>query len=253
MEFASLGSGSKGNATLVRHGDTCLMVDCGFSVSQAERRLARLGLEPGDITAILVTHEHSDHLGGVPRFANRFQTPVFMTAGTAVFAQAKGLANPNLLRLEETLVIGDLEILPVHVPHDAREPAQYVFTDGDSRFGVLTDVGRLTPHIAEIYTGLDAFLLEANHDHDMLFNGPYPASLKQRVGGGLGHLSNDQSADLLELVDTSRLQHIVAAHLSENNNTPRHAIESFSQALGCEESWVSIASQDGGLDWRSIL
>ncbi|MDX1443039.1 MAG: MBL fold metallo-hydrolase [Gammaproteobacteria bacterium] len=252
MDFASLGSGSKGNATLVRHEDTCLMVDCGFSVAQTERRLARLGLAPADLTAILVTHEHSDHLGGVPKFAAKFDIPVFMTAGTAAHAQAKGLHSPNLLRLEETLVIGDLEILPVHVPHDAREPAQYVFTDGARRFGVLTDVGRLTPHIADIYTGLDAFLLEANHDHDMLFGGPYPPSLKQRVGGGLGHLSNGQSADLLAMIDTSKLQHIVAAHLSENNNTPGHARAALAGALGCEESWIAIASQYGGLDWRNI-
>lgn len=252
IDFASLGSGSKGNATLVRKGGTCLMVDCGFSVTQTERRLARLGLQPADVTAILVTHEHSDHLGGVPRFAAKFDIPVFMTAGTAAIAMAKGLSSPNLLRLEETLVIGELEILPVHVPHDAREPAQYVFSDGDRRFGVLTDVGRATPHIAEVYTKLDALLLEANHDHDMLFGGPYPPALKQRVGGRLGHLSNGQSAELLEMIDTSKLQHIVAAHLSENNNTPRHAREAFTRALGCEESWIGIAGQEGGLDWRSI-
>lgn len=253
MQFASLGSGSKGNATLVRQGDTCLMVDCGFSVTQTERRLARLGLEPADITAILVTHEHSDHLNGVPRLAARFNIPVFMTAGTASIAFGKGLENPNLLRLEESLVIGDLDILPVAVPHDAREPAQYVFSDGNHRFGVLTDVGRVTPHIVEVYDQLDGLLLEANHDHDLLFNGPYPPALKERVGGGLGHLSNAQSADLLGMVDTSRLQHLVAAHLSENNNTPRHAREALATALGCEPGWIGLAEQVGGLDWRDII
>lgn len=253
MEFAVLGSGSGGNASLVRHGDTCLMVDNGFSLNETVKRLARLAVEPEAISAILVTHEHGDHISGVAKFATTYRIPVWMTAGSHQFAQHKGLADAGLLTLEEPLVIGDLEVLPVHVPHDAREPAQYVFTDGARRFGILTDLGRVTPHVLECYSGLDAFLLEANHDADMLATGPYHHRLKRRVAGNYGHLSNEQAAGLLAAVDTSRLQHIVAAHLSEQNNSPALARAAFAEALNCNEEWIGIAHQRQGLAWRQIL
>ncbi|MDX1455764.1 MAG: MBL fold metallo-hydrolase [Gammaproteobacteria bacterium] len=252
LEFALLGSGSKGNATLVRHGETCLMVDCGFSKTETSRRLARLGLEPGDVTAIFVTHEHSDHIGGVDSFSRKFGTPVFLTAGTNANAGKRAVRGANLLRIEQPLVIGDIEVTPVPVPHDAREPAQYVFDSGQHRLGVLTDLGRLTPHVVQQYSGLDAFILEANHDEAMLANGPYPQKLKDRVGGGLGHLSNRQSAELLDMIDCSKLQHLVAAHISEHNNTNGHAREALAGALGCESDWVQVACQVEGLGWRQL-
>ncbi|HEX6930074.1 MAG TPA: MBL fold metallo-hydrolase [Gammaproteobacteria bacterium] len=252
MEFAVLGSGSGGNASLVRHNGTCVMVDNGFSVNETVKRLARLETEPASITAILVTHEHGDHISGVARFAAKYAIPVWMTSGSFQFARHKGLEDAGLLVLEEPLVIGDLEVLPVHVPHDAREPAQYVFTDGARRFGILTDLGCVTPHVLDCYSRLDAFLLEANHDAELLANGMYPHRLKRRVAGNYGHLSNDQAADLLAAVDTSRLQHIVAAHLSEHNNMPDLARAAFAAALNCEESWIGIAHQQRGLDWRQI-
>lgn len=252
LEFASLGSGSSGNGTLVRDGETTLLVDCGFSIRETLARLARLETEIFDLTAILVTHEHSDHLGGVPRLAAKYDIPVYMTRGTAAVARTRGLMNANLLRLDEPLVIGDLEVLPVAVPHDAREPAQYVISNGQRRLGILTDVGRITPHICQQYSGLDAFLLEANHDADMLRNGPYPEALKQRVGGQLGHLSNGQSAALLGQIAIDKLQHIVAAHLSEQNNSPERVRDALSAALGCQPDWIGIAEQDAGLAWRSI-
>lgn len=253
MEFAVLGSGSGGNASLVRHNGTCLMVDNGFSVNETVKRLARLETEPESISAILVTHEHGDHISGVAKFAAKFGIPVWMTAGAHQFAQFKGLAGAALLTLEQPLVIGDLEVLPVHVPHDSREPAQFVFSDGARRLGILTDLGRVTPHVLECYSGLDAFLLEANHDEQMLANGPYHHRLKRRVAGNYGHLSNLQAAELLATVDTSRLQHVAAAHLSEHNNTQDLARAAFAQALGCEESWIEIAHQQRGLGWREIL
>lgn len=252
MEFAVLGSGSGGNCSLIRHGKTCLMVDNGFSVSETERRLARLRTEPESVSALLVTHEHGDHISGVSRFAAKYDIPVWMTPGCYAFAQYKGLPNAGLLMLSEPLVIGDLEVLPVAVPHDSREPAQYVFSDGARRFGLLTDLGRITPHVIECYSGLDALMLEANHDTEMLANGPYPHRLKRRVAGNYGHLSNGQAADLLAAADVSRLQHIVAAHLSEHNNRPELAQQALAAALGCEEEWVGIAHQDDGLDWRQV-
>lgn len=252
MEFAVLGSGSGGNSSLFRHNGTCVMVDNGFSVNETVKRLARLRVEPEAVTAILVTHEHGDHISGVARFAAKFGIPVWMTAGAHQFAQYKGLPDAGILVLEEPLVIGDLEVLPVHVPHDSREPAQFVFSDGARRVGILTDLGCITPHVMECYSGLDALMLEANHDAEMLANGPYHHRLKRRVAGSYGHLSNAQAAELLAAVDTSRLQHIAAAHLSEHNNTPQLAIAALAAALGCEERWIQIAHQQRGLDWRQV-
>lgn len=249
FRFAMLGSGSRGNATLIECGSTRVLLDCGFSMAETGRRLARLGLEPQDLTAILVTHEHSDHVGGVARLATRFGIAVYCSPGTA---RAAGLEMAEPVNVHETFALGDLAVTPVAVPHDAREPCQYVLSNGAHRLGVLTDTGRSTPHIIESYSGLDALILEANHDRDLLANGPYPAMLKERVGGPLGHLSNDQSAGLLDGLDTARLKHLVAAHLSEKNNTPALAGAAFAGVLGCSLDWIAIAAQDGGLDWRDV-
>ncbi len=141
---------------------------------------------------------------------------------------------------------------PYAVPHDAAEPVQYVFGDGATRLGVLTDTGHVTPHIEQVLTACEALVLECNHDEEMLRLGRYPVSLKQRVGGRFGHLNNQQAAALLQRLDSSRLQHIVAAHLSQQNNLPQLAVSALSQALNCEESWIGVADQQLGLDWREI-
>lgn len=249
LRFAMLGSGSRGNATLVECGRTRVLVDCGFSVAETERRLARLGLAAIDLSAILVTHEHGDHAGGVARLAARFGLAVYASPGTARAARLEA-ARP--INVHEPFALGELEVTPVTVPHDAREPCQFVFGDGNRRLGMLTDTGRITPHIVEMYTGLEALILEANHDRAMLAAGPYPPMLRQRVGGPLGHLSNCQSGSLLRELDASRLRHLVAAHLSEQNNRPELAADAFAEALGCAPDWVTVASQDAGLDWRDL-
>jgi phosphoribosyl 1,2-cyclic phosphodiesterase len=140
----------------------------------------------------------------------------------------------------------------VKVVHDSREPAQFVLSDGRSRVGVLTDVGCVTPEVESAYSGLDAVLLECNHDFTMLQEGPYTNKLKKRVGGRYGHLNNGQAADLLRAVDTSRLQHVVAAHISEKNNTPELARAALAEALGCDAEWIGAAHQSRGLDWREV-
>ncbi len=252
MRFASLGSGSRGNATLVEHGGTRILIDCGFSVRETERRLARLGCEAESISAVLVTHEHTDHAGGVARLARRYGIPVWMTPGTWAARDFGALPAANDLNCHESLAIGDLCIEPFPVPHDAREPCQFVFTDGQRRLGLLTDAGRSTQHIEERLAGCDALLLETNHDLEMLAGGDYPPSLKLRVGGGLGHLSNVQAAEVLGRLDCSRLQHVVAAHLSENNNRPALARTALATTLGCSEEWITVADQEHGFDWRSI-
>ena len=148
--------------------------------------------------------------------------------------------------------INDIEVSPYPVPHDAREPIQYTFSNGDKKLGVLTDTGCSTPHILEMLSGCHGLVLECNHELDMLMNGIYPHSLKQRVSGRLGHLDNKASADILSKLDNRQLTHIVAAHLSEKNNTPDLAISALSDALKCEKNWIGIASQETGFDWREI-
>lgn len=253
MRFAFLGSGSRGNAALVEVNGTCVMIDCGFSAREAEGRLARLGKTPADLSAILVTHEHSDHLGGVAPFARRHRIPVWMTVGTRVNSVAGELPALHLFSSHEPFSLDGLAVHPYPVPHDAREPAQFVFDDGARRLGVLTDAGAITAHMEGMLMDCDGLLLECNHDPHLLATGPYPPSLKARVGGRYGHLSNEQAAGILYRVKGRRLQHVVAAHLSEKNNRPDLARNALSNALGCEPEWISVADQDRGLGWRELV
>lgn len=252
LRFAALGSGSRGNATLVECGGTLLMVDCGFSVAQAEARMARLGRHPRDLAGILVTHEHGDHVAGLGRLARAFDIPVWLSAGTRRGLKDKALPVATEIVPGERFAIDGIEILPVPVVHDARELTQFVFSNGAQRLGVLSDLGIATPHVEASFSGLDAFLLECNHDYDMLLAGPYSNRLKKRVAGRYGHLNNGQAADLLRAVDCSRLQHVIATHISEKNNTPGLARAALSAVLGCAAEWIGAAHQDQGLDWREV-
>ena len=253
IRFAALGSGSRGNAMVIESGATRVLLDCGFGPREVEQRLARLGLSCEDIDAVVVTHEHGDHIGGVARCAGRFGWPVYLTYGTG--AAGFGATNDILVEVIDgrtQFSIGDLEFLPFPVPHDAREPVQYAFSDGAVTLGVLTDVGESTPHIVDMLSGCAALVLECNHDELMLANGNYPYSLKQRVAGRLGHLSNNAAATLLRQLDVGHLQHLIAAHLSEKNNTPELARSALAKVMGCAPDWIGIARQDAGFDWRSI-
>ncbi|MEJ6655908.1 MAG: MBL fold metallo-hydrolase, partial [Pseudomonas sp.] len=250
MRYCSLGSGSRGNATLIEHGRTRLLVDCGFSLRATEQRLAAAGLSPRQLTAILVTHEHSDHIKGVERLATRYSLPVYMTAGTYLGMGDTALP-VELIHFGQDLVIGDIRVTPVPVPHDAREPCQFIFDSGCHRLGVLTDTGMITPLITEMYSGLDALFLEANYDPMMLANGPYPPFLRARVGGSLGHLSNQQAAGLLEAIDMSALKHVAIAHISEKNNRPELALGELSRVLGGWEGELRLAVQNQGLPWQN--
>lgn len=187
MRFASLGSGSRGNALIVEAGGTKLLVDCGFSLRSAVSRLTRLSIAPEEITGILVTHEHSDHLAGVGRFASRFGVPVYLTHGTQIAAEGCSGFQAECVSIDShsSLSIQNIQVLPFTVPHDAREPVQYLFDDGVSRLGVLTDCGTITPHIVDMLDGCDALVLECNHDRKMLADSAYPAMLKRRIAGGV--------------------------------------------------------------------
>ena len=254
MRFASLGSGSRGNAMVVEAGATRVLVDCGFGPRILAQRLARLGLAPADLDAILVTHEHSDHVGGIGGSA-RLGCGVFMTHGTfgAVGQGTVAGIRVELIDSHAAFAVGDLEILPFPVPHDAREPVQFVFTDGQRRLGLLTDAGHVTAHVVDMFAASDAVVIECNHDADMLAHGNYPRSLKQRISGRFGHLDNSAAAALLATIDGSRLQHVVAAHLSEQNNTPQLARAALAGALGCAPEWVGVATQGEGFGWRDLL
>jgi phosphoribosyl 1,2-cyclic phosphodiesterase len=150
----------------------------------------------------------------------------------------------------ECFFIDGMQIAPFTVPHDAREPVQFVVSDGERRLGVLTDIGASTAHVEQALCGLHALVLETNYDRDLLWNGGYPHWLKQRIAGPFGHLDNEDSGKLLGALDCSRLKHLVGAHLSEKNNRPALARAALARALGCEESWIGLASQDEGFDWR---
>lgn len=255
MRFASLGSGSSGNALLVEAGSTRVLLDCGFGVTEIGARLARLGIAADGLDAVLVTHEHDDHGGGVARLARRFDLPVYLTHGTLSVLDGGRAALPEVALIDghAPFAIGDIEVRPFPVPHDAREPVQFVLGDGAVRLGVLTDLGETTPHIAHMLSGLEALVLECNHDRDMLVNGPYPAPLKERIAGRYGHLDNDAAARLLKELDCGRLQHLIAAHLSQQNNTPELARAALARALGCEPEWIGVAAQDEGFGWRQIV
>lgn len=254
MRFACLGSGSKGNAWVVEAGATRVMVDCGFGPREAVKRLGRLGLAAEDIAALLVTHEHSDHGRGAAQFSARARCPVWLSHGCQVMLDAAGdgPASARIIDGHARFAIGDLEVTPYPVPHDAREPVQFVFGDGAARFGLLTDAGHVTPHMELVLDGCDALALECNHDVAMLDAGRYPAALKRRIRGRYGHLDNDAAADLLRRVGQGGLKHVVAAHLSEENNAPERARAALAGALGCEDHWIGVADQEQGLDWRTL-
>jgi phosphoribosyl 1,2-cyclic phosphodiesterase len=254
MRFASIGSGSEGNGLLVESGDTRILIDCGFGVRDAALRLARLGVSPESLTAILVTHEHNDHAGGVPAFAAKHGIPVWVTFGTlqVIGERFAGLDRVYGFDSHDTFFVDDLSVLPFPVPHDAREPVQFVVSDGASRVGVLTDIGGSTRYVEASLTGCDALVLECNHDLDMLAESGYPYSLKQRIAGRFGHMCNDTAARLLSSLDNSRLKHIVAAHLSQQNNTPDKARAALAGALNCSPDWIGVADQASGFDWRDL-
>jgi len=252
LRFASLGSGSRGNALLVELNDTLLMVDCGLTLKATQQRFDALGREPRDVKALLVTHEHADHIQGVARFARRFGTPVWMTAGTAAAGATSSLTRLHTFSVHRKLSFGEMEVQPFPVPHDAREPAQFIFHGGGRRLGVLTDTGYITSHISDRLTGCDAIALECNHELAMLMSGGYPASLKRRIASQRGHLSNDQAAGLLDAVGHQELQWVIALHLSEQNNSSGHVRESLSQRLRGSGQTVHIASQHQPSEWLTV-
>lgn len=253
LSFASLGSGSKGNSTLIECGSTRILIDCGFTLTETEYRLQRLGCSANSISAILVTHEHGDHASGVGRLSRRYQIPVYLTVGTFKAVSDKSFAQTQFINLKQLFVIGDLEITPFSVPHDAREPSQFVVSDGASRLGVLTDTGSYTDAMLEQLQGLHGLMLECNYETEMLASGPYPYKLKERVAGRYGHLSNQQATELLKQLAVDKLQYLIGMHLSDVNNLPIHAHTALCKGVGGVTDGVKIATQQEGLGWHTLV
>jgi phosphoribosyl 1,2-cyclic phosphodiesterase len=254
FRFAVLASGSQGNATLIECGATRLLLDCGLTLEQTERRLARLGVAGETLMAILITHEHADHVRSLVPLARRYKLPVWLTAGTAkaLDGALKRLPGTKILCAGEAFALGDLKIEPFAVPHDACEPVQFVFSDGHRRLGVLTDAGAVPDGLRRALDGCDALILECNHDRTLLEQGPYPAFLKARIAGPHGHLDNETAAALLAGLDQRRLRHVVAAHLSPVNNRPALARRALAAALGASPAEVEVADAENGLPWRAL-
>ena len=257
MRFASLGSGSEGNALLISstagNSHTHIILDCGFGPRELTRRLARLELSPEQVAGIIVTHEHSDHLGGVFQVARQFKLPVWLTHGSfesAAKDEALGV-EVYLCRDGYTFALGDLAVHPYTVPHDAREPVQYTISDGRCKLGVLTDVGHATQHLISALAACDALLLEFNHDAQMLARSAYPTWLKSRIAGPFGHLSNEAAAGILREVDKTRLRTLVAAHLSQRNNSPALVRSVIEPEIAGMDIALQVADQHTGSDWIS--
>lgn len=250
MKFASLGSGSKGNATIIDTEHGCLMIDCGFSIKETTRRLERVGKSPQDISAILVTHEHSDHWKGVLPFASKFSIDIYATAGCyrAVNVSPSTSRQFNVICSHSSFMLNNVQVLPIPVPHDASEPVQYIFSYDQFRLGILTDVGNITPYIIEQYNRCTGLLVEANHDVEMLQAGTYPRFLKDRVAGEWGHLNNYQTAGLLGAIDQDIIQKLVIGHISESNNDSFRVKKAIEDVFTSSEK-IIYANQNEGFDW----
>ena len=256
LRFKSLGSGSSGNATVVESGGLWpfrLLIDCGLGLRQLQTRLASAGLQAEDLHAVFITHEHGDHIGCARALSLRYRIPVWMSRGTHA-----GIGAPDfdgLLRFAkdgQCIDLGGLQITPFTVPHDAGEPLQLSCTDGAVKLGVATDLGHATPHVLKHLLACDALVLECNHDLDLLSSSSYPAFLKRRVGGDQGHLSNLAAASIARAVHHGKLKHLVAAHLSVQNNRPELARRSLCEALGCTADDIVIATAEEGTPWLHL-
>ncbi|UUX95178.1 MBL fold metallo-hydrolase [Aquabacterium sp. J223] len=258
LRFCSLGSGSGGNATLVEGFDGLrhqrLLIDCGLSLRELSRRLGERGLAPAQLDAVFITHEHSDHVGGLRTLMRRHRVPVWTAEGTARAVWGDDLPPQGLhvARDGECIDLGLLVIEPFAVPHDAAEPLQLTVHDGASRLGVMTDIGHITSRMVQALSRCEALLLECNHELDLLHGGPYPWFLKRRIAGPRGHLANHDAAALLADCRHAGLRHVVAAHLSDCNNRPALAQTALAGALHCRADDIVVADPRTGCGWLSL-
>ena len=260
LRFKSLGSGSSGNATLVEVQSgihtSRLLIDCGLRLRDLEAALLQAGTSAEQVDALFITHEHGDHVGCARHFVKRYATPLWMSQGTwLAIADAAWEPYQPLLHVARDgnpFEIGAILATPFTVPHDAREPLQLRCSDGARHLGVVTDLGHASAHVVNALQNCHAMLLEANHDPDLLEASAYPTFLKKRVAGPWGHLSNNAAADLLTRIKHGDLNRVLAAHLSERNNTPALAQASLCNALGCTASEIDVADPVKGSTWIEV-
>jgi phosphoribosyl 1,2-cyclic phosphodiesterase len=246
-----LASGSKGNCVVIEGATSSLLIDAGLSAKECLLRMDRAGIDAGRIGALLVTHEHTDHIRGVDVLARKLEIPVYATEGTlADFLEARRTSAKPLAHHtchdHEQFAVGDFEIEPFSTSHDAREPCGFIVSEAGIRIGYCTDTGIITPHMHDLLRNCDGIVLESNHCPDMLQNGPYPESLKRRIRSKRGHLSNPAAAACLRDFGKDVPQ-VILAHLSEMNNTPEKAMGSAREGLGLffETERVTVATQGG--------
>ena len=246
ITFCTLASGSRGNAIYLAAGTSALLIDAGLSGREIERRLRQQDLDPRHLGAILVTHEHSDHIRGVGVLARRFNLPVYMTAPThqAIENDLGPLPVCRYFQPGAEFEFTDFRIHPFAISHDAADPVGFTFTCNGLRIGLATDLGVTTGLVEERLKGCDLLLIEANHDEQMLAEGPYPWHLKQRIRGRSGHLSNAAASDLLTKIAHPNLRQVVLGHLSETNNSPCIARRAVQEALTPYSIPIHIALQD---------
>ncbi|MBW1695166.1 MAG: MBL fold metallo-hydrolase [Deltaproteobacteria bacterium] len=241
-----LASGSKGNAIYVSDGQTAILIDAGLSGNEIVRRMKLKGLSAENLDAVLVTHEHSDHIQGVGVLSRKFALPVYMSqkAGNAIGSQIGRIKDPIFFNSGESFLLKTLTIHPFSISHDAEDPAGFTIKQNGVKIGIATDLGIATSMVKYHLKDCALLIVEANHDATMLMEGPYPWFIKQRIKGRTGHLSNADLRSLLEEVSHDRLTHVILAHLSEINNTPQMAMETVKSALSRNNTRMIIAQQD---------
>lgn len=252
IKVAALGSGSSGNSLLVRAGTTTLLVDCGFTMKETIVRMHHLGVTPAELDAVLISHEHGDHVKGVGPLSRKFGMPVWCTYGTFHGARDNRFSSVRLFHAHEPFVIGDIEVDPFPTPHDAAESCQFVFSSKQARFANVTDLGACTPHVREKLSGVHGLVVECNYDNDMLRNGPYPPSLQARIRSDYGHLGNDQAGQMLKELDHSALQCILLGHLSEKNNADAVALATIQAHVASGHERIRVLAQHCVSDWFEV-
>ncbi len=229
MRFCILSSGSRANCTFIEAGSSRFLIDCGLSATQAEKRLRMIGIDPESIDAVLITHEHRDHVHGVPVWSRRHKVCVYANRGARdALTEVRGI---NEFKTGQIFVHNDIEILPFSISHDAADPVGFRFDYRGYRFAQVTDIGQITANVREALRGCQALVVESNHDEDMLRGCDYPWVLKQRILSSHGHLSNENCGELLSSVMHDDLINVVLGHISENSNTPQMALQTVSRYL----------------------
>jgi phosphoribosyl 1,2-cyclic phosphodiesterase len=234
---------------------TRVLLDCGLPLKHLTDRLAIKGLTTASIDAVFITHEHSDHIGSARQLIAQTQIPLWMSRGTYhALGQPDALPSLQFARDGVPISVGSLTLHPFSVPHDAKEPLQVVVASGAHKLGLLTDLGHVSPYVLSQIVALDALILECNHDPDLLANSRYPPFLKTRVGGDYGHLSNQQAAACLMHIAHPNLRHVIAGHLSEQNNTEDAVRGSMTEALAAWGSTLNLtlADAESGFDWIEL-